>query len=197
MSQISAGPHVRLVIAPFVNRANAYIVDALIAGGLGVVAAPLTLVMPAAAVVLVWLVLPFAWPIVWLRTCSATPGKLLCRLSVQPVPGPGRLSWRSILARVGVATVAPALVATTVLLATGSSGDDPVAWVVTALTAAWALVDCLSSLGNTRRQALHDRAAATVVVQRIRAWQPPPHHAPAPGSAMPSTPHPAPPAPGQ
>ena len=85
----------------------------------------------------------------FLRWKGATLGKLACRLRVVPVDrglDPGPLSWNAVIIRASV-------------------------WVlpgISSLLALFTVVDVLFPLWQPKRQALHDLAAKTQVVRRMR-----------------------------
>ncbi len=81
---------------------------------------------------------------------SATPGKRLMGISVRPLSQPGPLGWPVIVRRVGF------------LYGVSLLTLFPVVSYVAAIV--W-LLDYLWPLWNTPRQALHDKAAGTVVVR--------------------------------
>jgi uncharacterized RDD family membrane protein YckC len=95
-----------------------------------------------------------------LRNRGATLGKVVCRLRVRLREDDGRLPWSTIGARLAVQWGPSWVVGLAVAL------DAPLALSLVAGLAAgtFALVDPLCALG-TRRQAIHDRAARTVVVR--------------------------------
>ena len=114
--------------------------------------------------VLSMLVLPalitLTYHAVMLRNRGATLGKVVCRLRVRLREDDGRLPWSTIGTRLAVQW-GPGW-AVGVAFALGA----PLALSVVAILAAgtFAFVDPLCALG-TRRQAIHDRAARTVVVR--------------------------------
>lgn len=199
MTQISAGFHSRLRIAPLANRFLAYLLDGIIltAAGWLFVAAEAVISATASAILFI-LLLDLLWPVVWLRHRCATPGKLLTRLRVQPTPGPGPLTWSMALRR-EVVRMLPTIGITVGITLLDPTPDPtgPLAWAALALCLLWFFVDNLWAFTNPQRQTLHDKAAGTVVVQTVKMWGPAPHPAPGPGGAMPSTAPPAPPSPGR
>lgn len=94
---------------------------------------------------------------VGLRLWSATPGKRVLGISVRLMAGPGRLGWAVIARRVGF------------LYGVSLLSLVPIASYVAALV--W-LLDYLWPLWNKPRQALHDKAAGTVVVEGAHPTQP-------------------------
>lgn len=146
----------------------------------------LAAVIPFDVLFLVSTLVAGAWPIAWLRTQSATPGKLILRLRVQPAAAPGRLTWSAVLARVAVQVVVPNVAFWFALEATDSSPTDIIGALLGLSLLGWVLLDCLTALGNPRRRAIHDWAAEAVVVQQVRP--PAPFPGPLPGGAMPNMP---------
>jgi uncharacterized RDD family membrane protein YckC len=94
-----------------------------------------------------------------LRHWSATAGKRILEIQVRSYDGEGPLSWPTILRRVGF------------MYGLSVLGLVPVASLFAGLMA---LLDYLWPLWDKKRQALHDRAAGTVVVERPRqpSYQP-------------------------
>lgn len=95
----------------------------------------------------------------FLRWRGATPGKLACGLRVRRRDADGRLPWRVIAARLGIQFAVPWLA---LLLGVASAlvVGFALAYVVLSV---FTLIDPLWAIGP-RRQALHDRAARTIVV---------------------------------
>jgi len=100
---------------------------------------------------------------VMLRWKGATLGKLATGLRVRTREAPGRLPWSAIAIRVAVQFVIPSLLLV-VGFATGSIGPLLGLYL---LVMAFQLLDGLWPLWDKQRQAIHDKAAGTVVV-RIR-----------------------------
>lgn len=170
MTQISAGSSTQLFIAPLTNRVNAYVLDFIILQVLTVGIATLTaLTLSFTLAFAATSAVALLWPMVWLRAASATPGKLLTRLLVQPAHGPGRLSWSAIVSRTVVEQLAAWVIS--IALAVGLVAESRADGLLT-LPLVWVLVDCLWATTNDTKQALHDKAARTVVVQRV-TWPTP------------------------
>ena len=95
---------------------------------------------------LIGVLVALAYHIIFLRTKSATPGKLVCGLRVVPVDQgrfAGQLGWQTILIRVAI-------------------------WVLpkaNGILYIFRIVDALFPLWQPKRQALHDMAAKTQVVK--------------------------------
>ncbi len=100
-------------------------------------------------IALVGLGVGMAYQVGFLRRRSATPGKIVCGLRVVPVDrghDPGPLSWSAVVIRAAI-------------------------WVVPGVYSGLFLItiaDVLVPLGHPKRQALHDLAARTQVVRRLR-----------------------------
>jgi len=101
----------------------------------------------------VGLVVSFVYNVTFLKTLQATPGKLVVGLRVRLREQPGPLSWGTVLKR-WLAQNVGNLVALVPLL--GSLGS------------VYRLLDDLWPLWDGRKQALHDKFAATNVVVRRR-----------------------------
>jgi uncharacterized RDD family membrane protein YckC len=97
------------------------------------------------------LLVNFVYHVGFLKTLSATPGKLLTGLRVRLRDQPGPLSWGTVLRRWAAQNVG------------GVVGLLP---VVGALGTLYALLDGLWPLWDQRKQALHDKVARTNVVRR-------------------------------
>jgi uncharacterized RDD family membrane protein YckC len=95
------------------------------------------------------------------RWRGATVGQLVTGLKVRPVGGPGRLSWTAIGLRAGVLYLFPTLLGVLAFL----SGSWLVVLLVYAVILPFQLLNVLWPLWDGRRQALHDKAAGTVVVR--------------------------------
>jgi uncharacterized RDD family membrane protein YckC len=114
----------------------------------------------------VWLLLPGIvittayFAVLW-RWRGASVGQQVTGLQVRPVGGPGRLSWPTVLIRAAVLALLPTLVMLLGLL----SESWPVALVLFVAALAFQLLNQLWPLWDSRRQALHDKAARTVVVR--------------------------------
>jgi uncharacterized RDD family membrane protein YckC len=91
------------------------------------------------------------YDVLFLRFRGATPGKMLLGIRVRLLDRPGRLPWGTIVVRLLVQFGVPGLLAVV-----------PV--VGTFLRSVFQLLDGLWPLWDGRRQALHDKAARTVVV---------------------------------
>lgn len=101
-------------------------------------------------IALILLVFQGIYEAVSLRKWSATPGKRVLGISVRLLAAPGRLTWSVIGRRVGF------------LYGLSLLSLVPIVSYIAALV--W-LLDYLWPLWNKPRQALHDKAAATVVVE--------------------------------
>ncbi len=113
-----------------------------------------------------WLFLPGAvlftayFAVMW-RWRGATVGQLLTGLQVRPAAAPGRPTWASTFRRVAVLYLAP----TAVMLAGLLSGSWALAGAGYAVALLLQLLNVLWPLWDRQRQALHDKAAGTVVVR--------------------------------
>jgi uncharacterized RDD family membrane protein YckC len=105
-------------------------------------------------------VITLGYHAVMLRNRGATLGKVVCGLRVRPREEDGRLSWGTIGARLAVQW-APSWVVTLAFVVGAPLG---LVLATAAATIVFAWVDPLYALG-VRRQAVHDRAAGTVVVR--------------------------------
>lgn len=109
------------------------------------------LVGPMMWIAVVFVVVGFVYDVGFLKGFQATPGKLLLGLQVRLRNAPGPLSWRTVLLRwagkngVGLLQVIP---------------------FGAILTGLYSLCDYLWPLGDSKRQALHDKVAGTNVVRR-------------------------------
>ncbi|KQY63537.1 hypothetical protein ASD30_00520 [Nocardioides sp. Root140] len=148
-----------------------YVLDSLLLVPVNLLLLFATVLLPTpVALAVSFLAVPL-WFALWWRGLSATPAKMLCRLSIQPALGPGRLTWSVILRRLAAQTGVPYVISTVALLpASAEELESGSGWLLLAVVASWSwiLVDCLWALGNPQRQALHDKFAGTVVVERIR-----------------------------
>lgn len=104
-------------------------------------------------IVLILLGLQTIYETVTLRWWGATPGKRVVGISVRMLAAPGPLAWSVIARRVGFLYGVSALTLVP---------------VVSYLAAVVWLLDYLWPLWNKPRQALHDKVAATVVVEGPR-----------------------------
>jgi uncharacterized RDD family membrane protein YckC len=96
------------------------------------------------------LITSLVYEAVFLKTRSATPGKMLLGLQVRPRDLESPLSWSA-----------------AVLRAVGKYGVGVVYLVpVVMFLGLYVLVDCLWPLGDRHRQSLHDKLAGTYVVRR-------------------------------
>lgn len=198
MTQISAGFHTRLVIAPLTNRFSAYVLDSIIMSSVGWVFIGAEMIIPAVVAGVLLVLTYLLWPVFWLRHMSAPPGKLVGKLLVQPVPGPGRLSWSMVLRREAVQWLPGLAICLSLTLIYPKLGSiRALDWMTVGLCLSWFLLDTLWAFTNQQRQTLHDRAAGTVVVQKVRMWGPAQPPVPVPGGAPTSTAPPAPPAAGR
>ena len=116
-----------------------------------------------------WLFLPGAvlftayFAVMW-RWRGATVGQLVCGLQVRPLASPERPSVPMVLVRVAVLYLLP-----TAVLAVGMvSGSWAALGVAYAVAMLFQLANVLWPLWDRRRQALHDKAARTVVVRPAR-----------------------------
>ena len=113
---------------------------------------------PLVTVSLIGLVVSLVYQSLFLRWKAATPGKLLVGLRVRLRERPGQLSWATILKR-WVSQFGYALFSAVPVL--GS------------LLSLYPLLDGLWPLWDSKKQALHDKVAATNVVrQRGDTWTP-------------------------
>lgn len=116
-----------------------------------------------------WLFLPGAilftayFAVMW-RWRGATVGQLVCGLQVRPLASPGRPTVPAVLVRVGILYLLP----TALMVAGMVSGSWAVLGLVYAVAVLFQLVNVLWPLWDRRRQALHDKAAGTVVVRPAR-----------------------------
>ena len=118
---------------------------------LGAVAGPLVVVG------LINLAVKFVYDVGFLKAFAATPGKLVLGIEVRLLERPGVLPWRTVLVRwltQNPSTLARFLPGGVLLL--GAS----------LVTGIYSLVDSLWPLGDRNNQAIHDKAARTVVVRR-------------------------------
>ncbi len=102
MTQISAEPMTHYVIARFSTRMWLYVLDTVLLVPLNLVLLLATWFLPTPLAMIIGLLALPVWFALWWRGLSATPAKLLCRLSIQPATGPGSLTWSLILRRLGV-----------------------------------------------------------------------------------------------
>jgi uncharacterized RDD family membrane protein YckC len=201
---VVAGPAIDGVpLASYVSRVLAYILDALIVGFLSTIAGGYFLfkaISPMldtvtkavesgdtqaavkaysnaldnmdptwlAAFVAVQLVVQLIYTIFFLTRWSATPGKLALGISVRRVDRAGVVDFATASRRAGFVAILSAL------------GSVPFLGLLASLTA---IADLLWPLGDKRRQTLHDKVAATVVVQG-RQERSVPHAAPQDQSAL-------------
>lgn len=93
----------------------------------------------------------------FLKALSATPGKLVLGIEVRLLERPGVLSWRTVLVRWFAQN--PSIVVR--LIPAG-------VWFLLASVVTWiySMADSLWPLGDRNNQALHDKAARTIVVRR-------------------------------
>ena len=114
----------------------------------------------------VWLVLPGVlittayFAVLW-RLRGASVGQQVTGLQVRPVRSPGQLSWPTVLIRAAVLSLVPTLA----MLLGVLSGSWVLALVLFVASLAFQLLNQLWPLWDSRRQALHDKAARTVVVR--------------------------------
>jgi uncharacterized RDD family membrane protein YckC len=113
---------------------------------------------PLLAVTLIGLGVSLAYHMGFLRWKAATPGKLLLGMRVRLREAPGPLGWATIVKRwlgqfgYGLLTILP---------------------VLGGIASFWPLIDGLWASWDSRKQALHDKIAATNVVrQRGDTWTP-------------------------
>lgn len=106
---------------------------------------------PAVGIAVVFWAVSFVYTVAFLKGFGATPGKMLLRMQVRPQAAPGALSWRAVLLRWLVQHL-PSLAN---LVPFGAIAG-----------AAFSLLDHLWPVWDGQRQALHDKAAGTVVVRR-------------------------------
>lgn len=170
MTQISAETPTPLpTIAPFGVRFGGYLIDGLCVVVVNVTASFALLFAPSPVDSIIALALPVAWYALFWRLAHATPGKLALSLRIEPATGPGPLTWWQILRRYVIAFGIPvALVAPFALRpAGGQEAIELAMWtlVMSVVGLGWTLLDCLWSLSNPAHQALHDKAAGTVVVR--------------------------------
>jgi uncharacterized RDD family membrane protein YckC len=85
------------------------------------------------------------YELIMLKAFSATVGKLICGLRVRDWNVRGRLSWRAVLLRVLTYQVAQGV---------PQAGSF------------YNLLDCLWPLWDSKKQAIHDKAARTAVVRK-------------------------------
>lgn len=168
MTQISAEPLTRPTIATFGVRLGGYLIDCVCIAVVNFFAGILLLLAPSPIDTVLGIVLLLAWYALFWRLAHGTPGKLAVGVRIQPATGPGALSWWSILRRYAVQFGVPTALVTPVL-SRPVSGDEvgtAFLWLLamSLLSLCWTLLDCLWSLTNPVRQALHDKAAGTVVV---------------------------------
>ncbi len=116
-----------------------------------------------------WLFLPGAllitayYAIMW-RWRGASVGQLVTGLQVRPLAGPGRPTWPTALVRVSVLYLLPSAVMLVCLL----SGSWTIAVVGYGAAFLFQTLNVLWPLWDGRRQALHDKAAGTVVTRPAR-----------------------------
>ncbi|HET6654458.1 MAG TPA: RDD family protein [Nocardioides sp.] len=106
---------------------------------------------PLAVVSLIGLVVSLVYHAGFLRWKAATPGKLALGMRVRLRETPGQMSWGTILKRWG-SQFWYAIVATVP--------------VIGGIAGLWPLVDGLWPLWDSKKQALHDKVAATNVVRQ-------------------------------
>lgn len=174
MTQISADSPPRAVLAPFGPRLGAFAIDALCWCGVNTflwllltltpgLSSPIDTILRMAGL--------FCWFALFWRLAQATPGKLALGLSIQPRGGPGRLSWWSILRRYAVQFLVPPLIASPFLHMPVPADPTLTTWILVLSSAmlglGWVLLDCLWCLQGSAHQALHDKAAGTVVVRWV------------------------------
>jgi uncharacterized RDD family membrane protein YckC len=97
------------------------------------------------------LVVSVVWTFAWLRTKSATPGKLALGLRVRLRDTPGQLSYGTIFMRW--------------LTQSGAPGAVSLVPIVGNLVFLYTLLDSLWPLWDGKKQAIHDKAAKTNVVK--------------------------------
>ena len=154
LSSILAFPWVRQVVDAYAD----FISEAMDAARSGSGAVPdqgqlmADITGPLAVVSLIGLVVSLAYHVGFLRWKSATPGKLLLGMRVRLRETPGQMSYGTILKRwagqfwYAVVSIVP---------------------VIGAIGSLWPLVDGLWPLWDSKKQALHDKVAATNAV-RVR-----------------------------
>jgi len=106
------------------------------------------------------MLLGVAYFVIMLRWKGATVGKLAVGLRVRLREAPGRLPWRAIAIRVGLVNLVMA-----VPLFLFLAGWWPVALLLWLVAIVFSFTDVLWPLGDSKRQALHDKAARTNVVK--------------------------------